>query len=144
MEAISYKKLEKKEIILSKNYLIDFLFHNLDQFGDERKAISTCLDYIINDPRGGNVFVALDNNKICGVTTILNTDMKFFAPEFFLVYLAVNKEYRGKGIGKKILDLAKKNLEGSICLHVEHNNPAKRLYEREGFTNKYLELRFSP
>jgi len=31
---------------------------------------------------------------------------------------------------------------GSIALHVEPNNPAKGLYEKLGFTNKYLEMRY--
>jgi ribosomal-protein-alanine N-acetyltransferase len=31
--------------------------------------------------------------------------------------------------------------DGNIALHVEPNNPAKILYEKLGFTNKYLEMR---
>jgi ribosomal protein S18 acetylase RimI-like enzyme len=31
--------------------------------------------------------------------------------------------------------------EGNIALHVEPDNPAKILYEKLGFTNKYLEMR---
>jgi ribosomal protein S18 acetylase RimI-like enzyme len=33
------------------------------------------------------------------------------------------------------------NLRGNIALHVEPDNPAKILYEKLGFTNKYLEMR---
>jgi ribosomal protein S18 acetylase RimI-like enzyme len=31
--------------------------------------------------------------------------------------------------------------EGDIALHVEPDNPAKILYEKLGFTSKYLEMR---
>lgn len=93
---------------------------------------------------GGSVFVAEADGKTAGATVILNTRMSVFIPENFLVYIAVSSDFRGKGVGKKILDQAKKDLNGAIALHVEPDNPAKRLYEREGFTNKYLEMRYNP
>jgi ribosomal protein S18 acetylase RimI-like enzyme len=31
--------------------------------------------------------------------------------------------------------------KGNIALHVEPENPARYLYEKLGFTNKYLEMR---
>jgi ribosomal protein S18 acetylase RimI-like enzyme len=38
---------------------------------------------------------------------------------------------------KQIID----HTDGDIALHVEPENPAKFLYEKFGFTNKYLEMR---
>ncbi len=32
--------------------------------------------------------------------------------------------------------------DGDIALHVEPDNPARFLYEKYGFTNKYLEMRY--
>ncbi len=32
--------------------------------------------------------------------------------------------------------------DGNIALHVEPNNPARFLYEKIGFTSKYLEMRY--
>lgn len=144
MEEITYKKQDIETIRDNKQSYINFLYKHLEKFGDDLDSITECFGYVLNDPRSGHVFTASQNDNICGLTIILNTDMKKFAPEHFLVYIAVDSQYRGHGIGKKILDLAKSKLSGSICLHVEPDNPAKRLYEREGFTNKYLEMRFEP
>ena len=36
-----------------------------------------------------------------------------------------------------------KEIENDVALHVEPDNPAKKLYERLGFTNKYLEMRLT-
>jgi ribosomal protein S18 acetylase RimI-like enzyme len=38
---------------------------------------------------------------------------------------------------KRAIELA----DGDIALHVEPDNPARILYEKLGFTNKYLEMR---
>ena len=64
-----------------------------------------------------------------------------FIPENILVYIAVDNSQRGKGFGKKLMQKAISIAEGNIALHVEPDNPAKKLYEKLGFTNKYLEMR---
>ena len=33
---------------------------------------------------------------------------------------------------------------GGATLHVEPDNPARRLYERIGFSSKYVDMRWSP
>ncbi len=55
---------------------------------------------------------------------------------------AVRSDQRGKGLGGIFMKQIKELVEGDIALHVEADNPAKRLYEREGFTNPYLEMRW--
>jgi ribosomal protein S18 acetylase RimI-like enzyme len=67
--------------------------------------------------------------------------MKGYIPENILVYIAVDKDQRGRGVGKKLMNAAIDQAEGNIALHVEPENPAKFLYEKLGFTNKYLEMR---
>jgi ribosomal protein S18 acetylase RimI-like enzyme len=71
------------------------------------------------------------------------TGMSGYIPENILVYIAVDAEQRGKGIGGKLMKMAMKMAKGAIALHVEPDNPAKKLYERLGFTNKYLEMRLT-
>ena len=45
-------------------------------------------------------------------------------------------------LSKEIVEESFKHCDGDVKLHVEYDNPAKRLYERIGFTNKYAEMRY--
>lgn len=126
-----------------KQEIINFLYEHLEQYGDQKSAISKCVDYAIKESPsfGGFILVASLDNKIVGVTVINQTGMKEYIPENILVYIATHNGYRGKGIGKKLMQKAIEQSKGSIALHVEPDNPAKKLYEKLGFVNKYLEMR---
>jgi len=128
----------------SNEKIADFLFHHLDEFGDKKEDILKCLDYVMNPQRGGFVVLAIENNQIIGTTIINHTGMEGYIPSNILVYIAVHKEHRGKGIGKKLMLEVLPKTQGGVALHVEPNNPAKFLYEKLGFTNKYLEMRYVP
>lgn len=122
----------------------EFLYKSLQEYGDPKEDINAAMDYAIgneNSP-GGFVLVATDGDKIVGSVVVNRTGMKKYIPENILVYIATDAECRGKGIGKKLMETAIEHAEGSIALHVEPNNPAKGLYEKLGFTNKYLEMRY--
>lgn len=124
------------------NHIIaQFLFTHLEEYGDKVEDILKCIAYVMNPDKGGNIVVGLDDNEIVGVTILNNTGMKDFIPENILVYIAVDNSKRGKGYGKQLLQKAISIAEGNIALHVEPDNPAKKLYEKLGFTNKYLEMR---
>lgn len=125
----------------SNQEIAEFLYTHLEQYGDKIEDILKCIDYVMNPDRGGNIILGIDNNKIVGVTILNNTGMKGFIPENILVYIAVDNSQRGKGYGKKLMQKAISITEGDIALHVEPDNPAKKLYEKLGFTNKYLEMR---
>lgn len=123
----------------SNESIADFLVQHLDQFGDKKEFILKCLDYVFN--KGGFVVVAHQNKTIAGAVVINETGMDGYIPENILVYIAVHKDYRGKGLGKQLMHQAMDRAKGSIALHVEPDNPAKFLYKKLGFTNKYLEMR---
>jgi ribosomal-protein-alanine N-acetyltransferase len=144
---ITYKIFDSKsfaEANVTRDDIADFLYIHLDEFGDEKKDILKCLDYALSEEpgRGGFIVLAKDDNNIVGAVIINVTGMSGYIPENILVYIAVNRDYRGKGIGKKLMELTIEHADGDIALHVEPNNPAKFLYEKYGFTNKYLEMRF--
>jgi ribosomal protein S18 acetylase RimI-like enzyme len=127
--------------IHSNQIIAEFLFTHLEEYGDKIEDILKCTDYVMNPAKGGNIVVSIDDTKIVGVVILTNTGMKDFIPENILVYIAVDNSQRGKGFGKKLMQKAIAIAEGNIALHVEPNNPAKALYEKLGFTNKYLEMR---
>jgi ribosomal protein S18 acetylase RimI-like enzyme len=59
------------------------------------------------------------------------------ASEVFLQQLFVLPEYQGRGIGSRVLQTLLKHWESRakpVVLNVLKNNPARRLYERHGFT----------
>jgi len=74
---------------------------------------------------------------------MLHTGMKGYIPENLLLFVAVEASVRGLGLGEKIINQAIGLCDGDIKLHVEYDNPAKRLYQRLGFTSKYAEMRYT-
>jgi [ribosomal protein S18]-alanine N-acetyltransferase len=125
----------------SNQIIAQFLYTHLEEYGDKIEDILKCITYVMNPDKGGNIVVGLDDNKIVGVVILNNTGMKDFIPENILVYIAVDNSHRGKGFGKQLMQKAISIAEGNIALHVEPDNPARLLYEKLGFTNKYLEMR---
>jgi ribosomal protein S18 acetylase RimI-like enzyme len=123
--------------------IANFLFMHLEQYGDKTEDILKCIAYVMNPEKGGTMIVGLDKEKIVGVVILNNTGMSGFIPENILVYIAVDNSQRGKGFGKKLMQKAIETAKGDIALHVEPDNPAKILYEKLGFTNKYLEMRLT-
>jgi ribosomal-protein-alanine N-acetyltransferase len=132
-----------KPTLIEKTETINFLFEHLQEFGDPKIDIQKAIDFSIKDfvSFGGFTMLLKDNNKIVGATVINKTGMGGYIPENILVYIATHKDYRGKGLGKNLMQKAIEYSTGDIALHVEANNPAKILYEKLGFTNPYLEMR---
>lgn len=126
-----------------KRAVIDFLFENLDQYGDPRKHIEKAIDYSTKafSSFGGFTMLLQEQDIIKGAVVINRTGMSGYIPENILVYIAIDKSSRGEGLGKLLMKKAIEHAEGDIALHVESNNPAKILYEKLGFTNPYLEMR---
>ena len=127
----------------STETIVDFLFTHLEQYGDQKDAIQKCIDYVMNPEKGGQIIIGKDDEKIVGITILNQTGMNGYIPENILVYIAVDNSVRGKGFGKKLMQKAIDSVQGDIALHVEPDNPAKKLYENLGFTNKYLEMRLT-
>lgn len=129
-----------KDQLHNDEVIVDFLHTHLEQYGDAKKDIQRCLDYVFD--RGGFILLGLEDKEIKGAVVVNETGMGGYIPENILVYIAVHHDQRGKGVGKQLMENALKLCKGDVALHVEEDNPAKFLYEKVGFTNPYLEMRY--
>jgi len=144
MDKIRVYTPENKASEEEKKNLIDFLFDNLQEYGDPRPDIEKSVAYAMKESVsfGGFILVSYMDEEISGVVVVNQTGMKDYIPENILVYIATHKNYRGKGVGKALMQKAISTAEGSIALHVEPENPASFLYEKVGFQTKYVEMRY--
>lgn len=142
---ISYTSISAADNLTDsvRHDIISFLHTHLDQFGDTKEAIGKCIDYAQkkNNRPGGTITLAKDGDKIIGTVITNETGMEGYIPENILVYIAMHADYRGKGLGKGLMNKAMEGVSGDIALHVEPENPAVHLYKKLGFTSKYLEMR---
>lgn len=129
------------------NALVAFLHEHLDRYGDKPEDIRRCLDYALSqhEGKGGAILIAhkQEEDAIVGAVVFNATGMSGYIPENILVYIAVHGEHRGQGLGKALMTRALTAVEGGIALHVEPDNPARFLYQKLGFTSKYLEMRLT-
>lgn len=125
--------------------IAQFLHQHLDEFGDAQEHILKAIEYALSSQpgMGGSVLLAIAEGAIVGAVVINDTGMGGYIPEHILVYIATHRNYRGQGLGGKLMDKVMQHTPGAIALHVEPENPAKRLYEKKGFANKYLEMRLN-
>lgn len=133
-----------KPSIQEKRMLINFLFEHLEQYGDPKSDIEKAINYALKETPsfGGFVLVSYLGKEISGAVVINQTGMTGYIPENILVYIATHKEHRGEGIGKLLMKKSLELAKGDVALHVEPDNPARFLYEKVGFTSKYVEMRF--
>ncbi len=128
----------------SMGEFIDFLYRHLGEYRDSKEDIGKAVNYAFSksNGKGGFLLEVFDDGQLVGEVVINDSGMSGYVPEHVLVYIAVNENRRGEGIGRMLLEEAIKSCEGDVSLHVEYDNPAKRLYERVGFTSKYAEMRY--
>jgi DNA-binding MarR family transcriptional regulator/ribosomal protein S18 acetylase RimI-like enzyme len=90
---------------------------------------------------GGFILTANRGGGLVGALVMLATGMRGYVPEHLLLFVAVERSLRSRGIGRMLIARAMAMTSGDIKLHVEEENPARRLYESLGFVAKYAEMR---
>ncbi|MEZ6021577.1 MAG: GNAT family N-acetyltransferase [Planctomycetota bacterium] len=117
-------------------------------WGDSLPDVHGALDYLFSERGGRGGFLVLAGHpdqagalRLVGALAMLATGMGGYVPAHLLVYVSVLPDMRGHGLGGRLVQQAVDQCPGDIKLHVEYDNPAKRLYERLGFKTKYAEMR---
>ncbi|MDZ7814532.1 MAG: GNAT family N-acetyltransferase [Planctomycetota bacterium] len=125
--------------------LSEYLHESLKPFDDPASEVLDGINAAFKERDGhkGFILVAEHDEKPVGALVMIRTGMKGYIPENVLLYVAVSPSMRGKGIGTKLIERSYKITHGNIKLHVEYENPAKKLYEKLGFVSKYAEMRYN-
>jgi ribosomal protein S18 acetylase RimI-like enzyme len=124
--------------------IADFLDSNMDDYGDSMETIMNAIDFALSSiPHGdGFIIIAAKDEKILGAVVNTRTATGGFIPENIFVYVCVDRDHRRNGVAKSMLKEAVRMSQGDVKLHVEKDNPAIRLYEKLGFEEQYIEMRF--
>ncbi|WP_270271974.1 GNAT family N-acetyltransferase, partial [Enterococcus lactis] len=105
----------------------------LKQTGEQKNGYTDEEEAIIDQP-----LVPILEKYQLDASTRLFIDKETFPNEWYLDSISVSEDFRGQGIGSRLLEalpkLAKKANRSVIGLSVDEKNPkAKKLYERHGF-----------
>lgn len=138
---ISYRKSIKEDIPYINNLFIEMVKtvnkrmedNNITPYKElENGFIDNYLDkfYIDNN---NVIFVALDNNDIIGFISLCKNEDNIYIDDY-----SVKEEYRGKGIGSKLMSLANtyalENNINELITHVETaNKKSIEFYKNKGF-----------
>jgi ribosomal-protein-alanine N-acetyltransferase len=125
--------------------LVRFFHETMVPWNDSQEDVDAALDYLFSNAEGKGGFLTLMKyeGKLGGAVAMLETGMSGYVPSHILLFVSVDPATRGQGLGSKLIQKALDRCPGDVKLHVEYDNPAKRLYERLGFTTKYAEMRYS-
>lgn len=125
--------------------VVDFFHTTMKPYHDSREDVDRALEYAFSDGpgQGGFLVLAEENERLLGALLMLDTGMRGYVPPNILLFVTVHPDHRGRGLGGRIIDHSLAQCDGDVKLHVEYDNPAKRLYERIGFSTKYAEMRLS-
>lgn len=146
---IAYRKIVLKEDFPAwapHESVVRFFHETMKPYHDSLSDVERALDYALvpEKGQGGFVMLAHRGEELLGALCMLKTGMGGYVPENLLLFVTVSPEARGQGIGGRLIRHCLAETEGDVKLHVELDNPAKRLYERLGFETKYAEMRWSP
>ncbi|WP_418603134.1 GNAT family N-acetyltransferase [Hwangdonia sp.] len=125
------------------NRITNFLHEHSGVFKDTKSAIQKSILYAAKElpGLGGYVFVMENKNEILGAVVVNRTGMNEYLSENILVYVAVKKSFRRKGIAKALIKHTIKYCKGDIAVHINKDNPVIKIFEKQGFKARNIEMR---
>jgi len=127
---------------LEKESIIQFLMGNLDDYCDSHENVSRSIEYALSKfpHQGGFVLLARWNAQV-GASVVNRTNFEGYFAENILVYLAVAKFERGKGIAKELLKQTKLFAKGDILFRMKAGGNGD-LCKASGFEESATEYLF--
>jgi ribosomal protein S18 acetylase RimI-like enzyme len=126
--------LEDVAVVLPRTKALNA--HEGIAIGDD--VLEAALRRLLGDPSLGGVWLVEDDGVIGYAIVAFSYDLEFGGRDSYLTELWIDEAHRGRGAGSAALELvlAEVRARGIVALHlqVRPENPARRLYERSGFT----------
>jgi len=126
--------------------LARFFHETMTPWQDALPDVRRALDYVFGGRPGEGGFLvhASASGRRAGALLMLATGMEGYVAGHLLLFVSVEPDQRGRGLGRRIVERALAECPGTVKLHVDFENPAQRLYERLGFVKKHWEMRRAP
>ncbi len=105
----------------------------------EPAALQAALARLLGDASLGRLWLVLRDGAPVGYALVtFGYDLEFNGRDAWLTELWIDDDARGSGAGQAVLELLGPELQAlgvrAVHLQVRPDNPARRLYERSGFT----------
>ncbi|MBU0651010.1 GNAT family N-acetyltransferase [bacterium] len=139
--------LEKDSLIIrdvdltSSEKLNNFIKDVMSFMGDRVDPEIETAEAVNRAEQQGFCIEAVIENQRAGVLVINRGVFDNFQPKYHLAYIAVNKDFQGKGIGRVLLETACEITKNTIALHVGLNNKkAIEFYKKMGWKETYVRM----
>lgn len=124
--------------------LLEQLFAQEVEFTPDVKTQTKALQEILSDSKLGKIFVAKENIKVVAMVNILFSISTALGTRVgILEDMVVDADYRGAGIGTKLIEFALKSAKEEGCKRVTlltdvDNLQAHKFYMDEGFSKSSM------
>ena len=126
------------------SHLLGTLFSMEEEFTPDEEVQKKGILNILENPEHGTIYIVKIDNKIVGMINILYTFSTALGSKVAILEdLIIDKDHRGHGYGKKLVDFAIEESKAQGCKRVtlltDHtNNIAKDFYTKMGFESSSM------